>query len=89
MGENLETRLEVITDVARLSEQEMGSSTIKLLRVGAFSTSAAGWPLVETREDPLVETIVGYAHEVGAGLIAMPTAGRRGLFDAPGELSVD
>lgn len=29
-----------------------------------------------------METIVGYAHEVGADLIAMPTAGRRGLFEA-------
>jgi len=55
---------------------------IKLLSVGAIFELGGDWPYVETREGPLVETIVGYAHEVGADLIAMPTAGRRGLFEA-------
>jgi len=56
---------------------------IRLLSVGDVAPSFGGdWPAVETRRGPVVETIVGYAKEIGADLIAMPTAGRRGLFDA-------
>ena len=34
------------------------------------------------RQGPVVQTIVSVAREIGAGMIAMPTAGRHGMFDA-------
>jgi nucleotide-binding universal stress UspA family protein len=37
---------------------------------------------IELRPGAVVETIVGSASEMGAGLIAMPTEGRHGLSDA-------
>ncbi len=39
-------------------------------------------PHIELRQGPVVETILSYAEEIGADLIAMPTQGRRGLIDA-------
>ena len=33
-------------------------------------------------QGPVVETIVAVAEEIGADIVAMPTAGHHGLFDA-------
>ena len=37
---------------------------------------------VDVRQGPVVETIIGVAAEIGAGLIVMPTAGHDGVLDA-------
>ncbi len=37
---------------------------------------------IELRAGPVVETILAVAREVSADLIAMPTAGHHGVFDA-------
>lgn len=37
---------------------------------------------IDVREGPVIETIISVAEEIGADIIAMPTAGRHGLFDA-------
>jgi nucleotide-binding universal stress UspA family protein len=37
---------------------------------------------IDVRKGPVVETIVSFAEEIGADIVAMPTAGRHGLFDA-------
>lgn len=39
-------------------------------------------PPIAVRRGPVVETILSYAQEIGADLIAMPTKGRHGLLDA-------
>jgi nucleotide-binding universal stress UspA family protein len=39
-------------------------------------------PHIELRQGPVIETILAYAKEIKADLIAMPTQGRRGLLDA-------
>jgi nucleotide-binding universal stress UspA family protein len=39
-------------------------------------------PHIELRQGPVIETILSYAGEIGADMIAMPTQGRRGLLDA-------
>lgn len=39
-------------------------------------------PPVALRQGPVIETIMAYAKEIKADLIAMPTRGRRGLLDA-------
>jgi nucleotide-binding universal stress UspA family protein len=36
---------------------------------------------IDLREGPVVETIFAVAREIGADVIAMPTAGRHGIFD--------
>ena len=37
--------------------------------------------VIDVRQGPIVETIVAVAQEIGADVIAMPTAGRHGLLD--------
>ena len=37
---------------------------------------------IDVRTGHVVETIVSVAEEIGADIVAMPTAGRHGLFDA-------
>ena len=37
---------------------------------------------IDVREGPVIETIISVAKEIGADIIAMPTAGHHGLFDA-------
>lgn len=37
---------------------------------------------IDVREGTVIETIISVAEEIGADIIAMPTAGRHGLFDA-------
>lgn len=56
---------------------------IRLLHVGEDLPIFEGLlPHIELRQGPVVETILSYAREIGADLIAMPTQGRRGLLDA-------
>jgi len=59
------------------------SSEIMLLHVGEERPIFDGLlPHIELRQGPVVETILSYADQIGADLIAMPTEGRHGLFDA-------
>jgi len=37
---------------------------------------------IDVQEGPVIETIISVAKEIGADIIAMPTAGHHGLFDA-------
>ena len=55
---------------------------IRLLSVGRSVDLGDDWPPVKMRSGPIVDAIVDHAHEIDADLIVMPTAGRRGLFDA-------
>jgi nucleotide-binding universal stress UspA family protein len=56
---------------------------IRLLHVGEELPIFQGLlPSIELRQGPVVDTILDYAAEIGADLIAMPTAGRHGLLDA-------
>jgi Universal stress protein family len=61
---------------------------IHLLHVGMLApavqhVSPAGVPVnVEVRKGDVVETILQTAAEIGADLIAMPTAGHHGILDA-------
>jgi nucleotide-binding universal stress UspA family protein len=67
-------------DLARLLEP---SIEIHLLHVGEEPLAFQGLlPHVELRQGPVVETILSYARDIGADLIAMPTAGHHGVFDA-------
>ncbi len=60
------------------------SARIHPLHVGTSmpANASAFEETIDVREGPVVETIVSVAEEIGADLIAMPTAGRHGLFDA-------
>jgi nucleotide-binding universal stress UspA family protein len=55
---------------------------IRLLSMGRSLDLGDDWPPVKMRSGPIVDAIVDYANEIAAALIVMPTAGRRGLFDA-------
>ena len=55
---------------------------IRPLSVGRRVDLGGDWPPVDMRQGFIVDAIVGYAGEIDADLIVMPTAGRRGLFDA-------
>jgi nucleotide-binding universal stress UspA family protein len=58
------------------------ASEILALHVGAERPLFAGLlPHIELRQGPVVETILSYAKEVAADLIAMPTRDERGVFD--------
>ena len=62
--------------------------TVHLLHVGALApavqrASPPAVPVnVEVRHGDVVETILQTAAEIEADLIAMPTAGHHGIFDA-------
>jgi len=69
-----------IVDLARLLDP---SAQTRLLHVGEEAPSFQGLlPPIVARRGPVVETILSYAEEIGADLIAMPTQGHHGLFDA-------
>jgi nucleotide-binding universal stress UspA family protein len=69
--------------IADLAHTIDPAAEIQLLHVGADLPIFEGLlPHVELREGPVVETILSYADEIGADVIAMPTRGRHGLFDA-------
>lgn len=57
---------------------------VHLLHVGATRPAIANEfdATIDLREGPVVETIVRVAEEIGADVVAMPTAGRHGLLDA-------
>lgn len=57
---------------------------IHVLHVGAETPSfpADSPPSLDLRDGDVVDTILSVAKEIGADLIAMPTAGRHGLLDA-------
>ncbi|MEZ5842242.1 MAG: universal stress protein [Hyphomicrobiaceae bacterium] len=64
----------------------LAASRLHILTVGCdmpdlLDRHGRRWP-VSRRDGPVVETIVAEAQQAGAGLIAMPTAGRHGLMDA-------
>ena len=59
------------------------AADVMLLHVGAELPIFDGLlPHIELRQGPVVDTILTYAMQSGADLIAMPTQGRRGLLDA-------
>ena len=70
-----------LMDFGRLIEPTV---RIHVLHVGTETASLPAdiLPLVNSREGDVVETILSVAKEIGADLIAMPTAGRHGLLDA-------
>jgi nucleotide-binding universal stress UspA family protein len=59
------------------------AADVMLLHVGEELPIFEGLlPHIELRQGPVIDTILSYAGEIGADLIAMPTQGRRGLLDA-------
>ncbi len=68
--------------IADLSHTLNPAAEILLMHVGEELPLFEGLlPHIELRDGPLVETILSYAEELGANLIAMPTTGGGGLFD--------
>jgi nucleotide-binding universal stress UspA family protein len=69
--------------IANLARTLEADAEILLVHVGETTPIFQGLlPHVELRQGPVVETILAYAEEIGADLIAMPTEGRHGVFDA-------
>jgi nucleotide-binding universal stress UspA family protein len=60
--------------IARIHPLHVGTST------PANASEFEG--TIDVREGTVIETIISVAEEIGADIIAMPTAGRHGLFDA-------
>jgi nucleotide-binding universal stress UspA family protein len=68
--------------VADLAHMLDPAAEVLMLHVGEDLPLFDGLlPHIELRQGPLVGTILSYADEVGANLIAMPTREDRGLFD--------
>ncbi len=75
--------LDAFRHIADFARTLNPAAEVRLLHVGEDLPIFEGLlPHIELRQGPVVETILGYAEEIGAGLIAMPTQGRRGLLDA-------
>ena len=79
-----ETMIDLMEDA--LAPLGLGASRLHTLTVGCdlpdlLDRHGRRWP-VTRRDGPVVETIVAEARFTGAGLIAMPTAGRHGIMDA-------
>lgn len=69
--------------ISSLTRELEADAEIMLLHVGDEAPNFQGLlPHVELRQGPVVETILSYAEEIGADMIAMPTEGRHGVFDA-------
>jgi nucleotide-binding universal stress UspA family protein len=69
--------------IADLAHTLQSSTKIMLLHVGAETPKFQGLlPHIELRQGQVVETILSYAKEVGADLIAMPTGGAYGVLEA-------
>jgi nucleotide-binding universal stress UspA family protein len=70
--------------VAAFERLAGSSARIHLLHVGTSTPANASEceGTIDVREGPVIETIISVAEEIGADLVAMPTAGRHGLFDA-------
>ena len=60
------------------------SARVHLLHVGSTTPAIVSGPgiTIDLRHGPVVETIVTVAEEIGADIVAMPTAGRHGILDA-------
>jgi nucleotide-binding universal stress UspA family protein len=68
--------------VADLAHTLDPAAEIMALHVGEERPLFEGLlPHIELRQGPIVETILAYAKEIGADLIAMPTREERGVFD--------
>lgn len=75
--------LDAFRHIADFTHALNPSADVMLLHVGAELPIFEGLlPHIELRQGPVVETILSYAAEIGADMIAMPTQGRRGLLDA-------
>jgi nucleotide-binding universal stress UspA family protein len=70
--------------VAALERLAAFSARVRPLHVGTSTPANASEfeETIDVREGPVVETIISVAQEIDADIIAMPTAGRHGLFDA-------
>lgn len=75
--------LDAFRHIADFSHALDPGAEVRLLHVGEDLPIFEGLlPHIELRQGPVVETILAYAMEIGAGLIAMPTRGRHGLLEA-------
>lgn len=75
--------LDAFRHIADFAHALNPAADVMLLHVGEDLPIFEGLlPHIELRQGPVVETILAYAKEIGADLIAMPTQGRRGLLDA-------
>lgn len=75
--------LDAFRHIADFAHAINPAADVMLLHVGERLPIFEGLlPHIELRQGPVVETILAYATEIGADLIAMPTQGRRGLLDA-------
>jgi nucleotide-binding universal stress UspA family protein len=75
--------LDAFRHIADFAHALNPAADVMLLHVGEDLPKFEGLlPHIELRRGPVVETILAYAKEIGADLIAMPTQGRRGLLDA-------
>ncbi|QGM96950.1 universal stress protein [Methylocystis parvus] len=75
--------LDAFRHIADFAHALNPAADIMLLHVGDDLPIFDGLlPHIELRKGAPVETILSYATEIGADLIAMPTQGRRGLLDA-------
>lgn len=75
--------LDAFRHVADFAHALNPAADVMLLHVGEDLPIFDGLlPHIELRQGPVIETILSYASEIGADMIAMPTQGRRGLLDA-------
>jgi nucleotide-binding universal stress UspA family protein len=70
----VESFKQLVAPSARVHQLHVGSST------PANASELDG--TIHVRQGPVVETIVAVAKEIGADIVAMPTAGHHGLLDA-------
>jgi hypothetical protein len=75
--------LDAFRHVAALAHCLNPAADVMLLHVGEDLPLFEGLlPHIELRRGPVVETILSYAKEIKADMIAMPTRGRKGLLEA-------
>ncbi len=75
--------LDAFRHIADFAHALNPAADVMLLHVGEDLPIFDGLlPHIERRQGPVIETILSYATEIGADMIAMPTQGRRGLLDA-------
>ncbi|MGD9543857.1 MAG: universal stress protein [Methylocystis sp.] len=75
--------LDAFRHVADLAHCLNPSADVMMLHVGEELPIFEGLlPHIELRRGPVVETILSYAQEIKADMIAMPTRGRRSLLEA-------
>lgn len=75
--------LDAFRHIADFSHALNPAAEVRLLHVGDDLPIFEGLlPHIELRKGPVVDTILTYAMEIGADLIAMPTRGRHGIMEA-------